>query len=635
MFKIKFWTVKVKTEALVKSSTFEEKLSLIKASVISILIGLIVGILFVFCNGENGFLFIWTAISRSLTTNINRTLVYFGCYTLIGLGLSLGFKLKIFNMGGSGQILTGLIMTFVITNTLGTKDPVTGQMILDTKYAPLVFFVTVLSGMTISTLTGALKVYLNVHEVASSILLNWTFWYLLKWYMTIIGNAASTPSLNENMAMMGNSVWALCVLCALFAVVITYIVISYTTTGYRLKIVGMSPSVAKYSGIKSSYYILIVMAAQGAFISIGGFFYYFLIQGSLTFSKDLVPQIGFDGIPVALVAFNNVLGIVPIALFWGIFKEGAAVAITTPELNSLQPEVADLIFGIIIYCSTLYILFFKFNPLQKIKEKLYVQKDIVTKNQIIDYKAEIKKQKLFLKNISQLEELVEIRNKILKTNKEDKNKIASLKELYNEVKIFHYKKHHKNIQILKQNINDLIKNGYLIYKQSSIKGLKLSYSNKKFQSIFSALDNIIKQISDFEDQNKVFNTQIKEIKRNIKNQLKFLKKSMINDSNLLESIDKLKKESFDKIQKIQNEKIAYKKSIETKSLEIINVSNNKINNYKKNYINSFKKAKDFLNKLLIEYKNDIKNSNQQEKFNIKKKYFEKLMEVKEKHDRLH
>ncbi|QHX36336.1 hypothetical protein [Spiroplasma sp. BIUS-1] len=569
MFKIKLWTLKVKTEAFVNSTTFKEKLGFVKSSAISITLGLLVGILFIFCNGENGFGFLWTALSRALTTNISRTLVYFGVYTLIGLGLALGFQLKIFNMGGSGQILSGLLMSFVIMNSIGNE----------TKNAPLIFFVFIISGMLISVACGAMKVYLNVHEVASSILLNWTFWYLLKWYMTVTGTPTASPVLNEHMAMMGNSLWSLCVLLALLAVIVTYIIATFTTTGYKIRIVGKSSTAATYAGIKSQYYILIVMALQGLFISMAGYFYYFLIQGSITFNKDLVPQLGFDGIPIALVAFNNILGVVPVALFWALVKEGASVAITTPQYNSLQPEIADLIFGIIIYCSTLYVLFVKFHLIEKIKQMIYLEKDVLKKNKIKEYKMEIKTQKALLKDVASLNELSSIKEEILATPKEDKQKIKDLSDQYREVKIFHERKYQKVIADLKQNIVDTINNGYKEFEQKTIKGLSINFSNHKAGKVFSALDQVIEKISDYDKENKAVVKQECEI--------------LITEA-----------------------------EIQVKEL-------------KAQYLESKKEAKEFLKELNANYKINLKNSDEEQKINIKKEYFEKIMEVKDKYDRLH
>ncbi|WP_342275461.1 ABC transporter permease [Spiroplasma endosymbiont of Cantharis lateralis] len=567
MFKIKLWTMKVKTEAFVKSPGFTEKLGFVKSSVISILLGLFVGILFIFTNGENGFAFLGTAFVRALSTNIERTLVYFGVYILIGLGLALGFKLKIFNMGGSGQILSGLLMSYIIMNSIGN----------DTKNAFLIFIMFIISGMLISVICGAMKVYLNVHEVASSILLNWIFWYLLKWYMTVSGTPAASPSLNESMAMLGNSLWALCVMLALISVIVVYIVFTFTTTGYKVKVIGNSPTAAKYAGIKSEYYILMVMAIQGALISMAGFFYYFLIQGSITFNKDLVPQLGFDGIPIALVAFNNILGIVPIALFWAIVKEGAAVAITTPGFNNLQPEVADLIFGIIIYCSTLYIIFIKLNLWTKIKEKLYLEKDIVTKNQIAVYKLEIKNIKKLIKEIPNLEELANIKKEINNVSKADKQKLSELSYQYNELKTFYNRKYLKNISVLKESINDAIQNGYKNYELNSIKGLNINFHNKKTKRQFITLDIIIAKISHYDKKEKAnISKECTELIENTKQDIKILKES---------------------------------------------------------YLASKLEAKAFIKDLKIKYKENLKENQDTEK--IKIEYFERLVEVKNKYDRLH
>gem|GEM_PF-5253093 len=79
--------------------------------------------------------------------------------------------------------------------------------------------------------------------------------------------------------------------------------------------VGKQKTVAHYAGVNSNLFIIGTTAVQGLFISLGGLFYFYNVERALWFQVDVIPTIGFDAIAVALVAFNNVLGVVPVAFF--------------------------------------------------------------------------------------------------------------------------------------------------------------------------------------------------------------------------------------------------------------------------------------------------------------------------------
>jgi branched-subunit amino acid ABC-type transport system permease component len=209
----------------------------------------------------------------------------------------------------------------------------------------------------ISTLAGLLKALLNVHEVVTSIMLNWIVWYFIKWYdkdiMTSTGSQG-TPDITQaeghnyadwfNLASNPITIGLIFVVAS---IVITWVVMTFTTVGYKFKVVGNQQDAAKYAGIQAKLYIILTMAVQGLLIGLGSFIYYVQIKGKLEIASDTIPTIGFDALTIPLVAFNNVFGMIPIALLWATIQSGMDIA--TVSEQGLQREVGSLMYGFIIY----------------------------------------------------------------------------------------------------------------------------------------------------------------------------------------------------------------------------------------------------------------------------------------------
>ncbi|ARU92280.1 ribose/galactose ABC transporter permease [Spiroplasma clarkii] len=374
-FNTKTWIVKRKTALYLKSPGFTNKFHYIKSSIIAILIGLVLGCITVYITGGNGIAYITTMFVEAFSTfgsktgnQVSRTMNYTTVFIFMGLGLALGFKVGLFNMGGSGQAVLGFAACYLILRDIATNKGVAVTS-LDSSIMLMVFVVFLICGIGVSVLTGILKVYFNIHEVATSIMLNWTIWYIMKWLIS--ENNANL--LQQNWLAISDNTWIIGLVMALISVAITWFVLSYTTVGYKFNMVGKQKTAAKYAGVNGNLFIIMTTAFQGLFISLGGIFYYFNVQKQQTFYTDMVPTIGFDAISVALVAFNNVIGIIPVALLWGIINSGAQAA--ADEAMSSQ-EMSYVITGVIMYCATIYILFMQFRPILMMKIQNYINKDV-------------------------------------------------------------------------------------------------------------------------------------------------------------------------------------------------------------------------------------------------------------------
>ena len=155
---------------------------------------------------------------------------------------------------------------------------------------------------------------------------------------------------------------------AIIIAIIMYIVLSKTTFGYELKACGFNKDAAKYAGINEKRNIVLSMTISGALAGIGAGLYY--LSGGSEWNPQVataLPAIGFNGIPVALLALSNPIGVVFAAIFVAHISVGGAYLPT----KYFQPEIADFIVAVIIYLCAFDMLFkgIVTNMIQKKKQK--------------------------------------------------------------------------------------------------------------------------------------------------------------------------------------------------------------------------------------------------------------------------
>ena len=128
-----------------------------------------------------------------------------------------------------------------------------------------------------------------------------------------------------------------------------YILINKTTLGYQLKACGSNRHAARYAGINDKRNIVLSMAIAGA-LSGGGAALYWL-AGNTEFywsTYQSLPAIGFNGIPVALLAVCNPIGVI----FTGSFM--AMLDIVGQQLTgytAYNEYITDVIIAVIVYLS--------------------------------------------------------------------------------------------------------------------------------------------------------------------------------------------------------------------------------------------------------------------------------------------
>ena len=324
-------------------------------SILAILIGLFLGfivMLAVYPGGAvSGFASLFTSFVRR-KNSFGQTIWYTGPLILLGLSVAIPNKGGLFNIGASGQFTIGAVCAFVVANYLSPYIANQGLFVL-------VMITGILAGALYGMIPGLLKAFLNVNEVVSTIMLNWTSVYVSMIVITLpkiydksttAANyavpGANVPTLGLDKIFPAGSRVDLGILVALVLAVVIYIVISNTKYGFKLRASGMSKDASKYCGYSRRSIVVSSMTLGGAMAGLAAIFYFFPSspQGLLTPVRSVASQ-GFDGISIALIANNNPLGTILSAFFLSMLKQ----ANIPLQQAGYDKNIVNVIMGVVIY----------------------------------------------------------------------------------------------------------------------------------------------------------------------------------------------------------------------------------------------------------------------------------------------
>ena len=262
-----------------------------------------------------------------------------------GLGIGLTFRVGLFNIGGTGQLIFGIIFaTWVATR-------IELPFVLHTIVAMIA---GILGATLLGALVGFLKARTGAHEVIVTIMLNYialSFFTFLMRDPNLLqeerasGNPKADPAAESALLprIFGDD-FALHygLVLALVAVVVYWWLMERSTIGYRLRMVGHNPDAAKTAGINVGRTYIIAMGLSAAFVGVAAG------NQALGSETGMIPSshanIGFDAITVALLGGSSAPGILLAGLLFGAFKAGAP----SMQVIGISPEVLGIVQAAIV-----------------------------------------------------------------------------------------------------------------------------------------------------------------------------------------------------------------------------------------------------------------------------------------------
>lgn len=437
--------LKLRLNTWTTSSTTKAKFGMLKQSVLAVLFGLVIGGIVLLWKGVNPFAFYSEMIAYPFENvlKIRSFLKAFVIFCTSALAIAIAFKSGMFNIGVAGQMLFAQVIVTLVA---------AGHNI---HWFPLLL-VAIIAGAAVGAISGVLKAFFNVHEVVSTILLNWIILYMAKSIFTVKSglvdsSTGTTKAFTESSQMIvkgsdGSYIeWIIPFAILAFVLLGFVLVYRYTKFGFALKSVGINPGTSKLSGINTKLYQILGITLSGGVAGILGAI--MLLTGQSFSVPETPPAEGFQGIAVALIAFTNFAAIIPAALTWTIINNGSDGIQSMTYAQELNGGTVELLNGLIIYSIAISIVFLRFKPIAWIQYYIFTRKSdkytsMLAKyrkasNQIKNDIKALKSKKTESKNqfASHKEETSEIRAQLKKLDKDFRHKTISLRKDKEAMKI--------------------------------------------------------------------------------------------------------------------------------------------------------------------------------------------------------
>ncbi len=289
--------------------------------------------------------------SDSLVSMVNRAVPLY----MSALAVAVGMKMGLLNIGVEGQYRIAAVAAAAVGSWIVLPAPL---------HVAVIIITAAVAGMAWITIPTVLKVTRGVHEVISTIMMNFisiglTAWLLANWLDSresssdlllatdYIPESGRFPNLNWLIELFGvelragTNLHGFVVVAALIGVGF-YIVIWRTRFGFDLRAAGINRQAALVSGVDSKAMVAKVLLISGALAGLVGISQ--MLGSFYRYTVDFPAQLGFTGIAVALLGRNHPAGIAIGALLFGFMERSAQIL----DLEGIPKEIVTIMQGIIV-----------------------------------------------------------------------------------------------------------------------------------------------------------------------------------------------------------------------------------------------------------------------------------------------
>ena len=250
-----------------------------------------------------------------------------GPLILIAIGLSIGFRAGIWNIGAEGQYIMGAICGAAVGLAFYPAESI--------FIFPLMVIAGGLGGWAWAMIPALLKIRFGTNEILVSLMLV----YVAESFLASASlgllknpeghgfpgsrNLSQYASSANNELIAGTGIhWG--VITAFLVVIMAYVFVSRHLLGFQIKVTGQAPRAAAFAGVIPSRIITFCLGVSGALAGLAGLFEVAGPAGQI--SIDFNSGYGFTAIIVAFLARLNQIGILLAGLLMALTYIGGTVA---------------------------------------------------------------------------------------------------------------------------------------------------------------------------------------------------------------------------------------------------------------------------------------------------------------------
>lgn len=297
--------------------------SFILVPVLAVVISFICAGVVIYVIGESPVSALGAIFAGAFSSQTNFFNMLFAATPLIftGLAVAFAFNCGLFNIGGEGQVMVGGFFAAWAGYALSLPPAL---------HIPVCFAAAGIAAGLYAAIAGWMRAKFHVHEVISTIMLNYISYATLGFLVLqpyfkengpnpqtreIAGSAFLPTFFPRHDLNYG-------FIIAILTAFVIWFVLYRTSFGFNIRAVGFNEKAAEYSGVNIQRSIVMAMLISGLLAGFGGTE---RVLGSLhKYNGTGFVGYGIDGIAVALLVNNNPLAIIVSALLFGFLKSGGA-----------------------------------------------------------------------------------------------------------------------------------------------------------------------------------------------------------------------------------------------------------------------------------------------------------------------
>ncbi|AFK51194.1 inner-membrane translocator [Thermogladius calderae 1633] len=293
-------------------------------------------------------------VSGSLTTfpGFMQTLVQATLFMLMATGIAISNRAGVLNVGAEGQYIVGAILaTYVAVELQQTLHPA--------LVVVLAMLLAAVGGALWAAIPGVLRGYMNVNEVVTTVILNWLAYRILQWiirgplrlpgpqlYPMSPPVTATLPILEPSSGL--NAGLVIAVALAVFS----YFLLFNTEVGFKIRVTGSNPDLARYAGFGVERVIVLSMGYSGALAGIAGGVE---VLGNLHYLFEGISiGLGYTSIIVSLVARDHPLGVIAASIMFGTIYSGSSFLQTATHLTYTFSKALEGLIYLFVLVTTLF-----------------------------------------------------------------------------------------------------------------------------------------------------------------------------------------------------------------------------------------------------------------------------------------
>jgi len=310
----------------------------------AVLLALLVGAV-VLLSGGYGVVSSYETIVNSAFGNgdaLAETLVSATPLILTGLAVAVAARMLLWNIGAEGQLYMGATFASACAFTFSGWP------------RPLLLLLMVVAGVFGGALwalgPGLLRAKLAVNEIVTTLMLNFV---AIAWVSYLVHGTWRDPEISFPLSeefstsatlpsLFGTRLHA-GIFLALGAALVIWLMLRQTRWGYEVRVIGESPSAARYAGIPTERNIVLVMLLSGALAGLAG-------MGEVSgivhhIQPDISPNYGYTGIIVATLGRFTAFGVVVAAVLFGALQVGGFAL----QTEGVPPSIIEILQGAILF----------------------------------------------------------------------------------------------------------------------------------------------------------------------------------------------------------------------------------------------------------------------------------------------